>query len=53
MNEIKTLGKKIDIDNLKKDHKKFIKINQLILKTQQRFKSERNNFSLNKLKRFN
>ena len=34
---------KIDIDILKKDHKEFIKSNKLILKTQQRFKSERNN----------
>ena len=29
--------------SLKKDHKEFIKNNKLILKTQQRFKSERHN----------
>ena len=34
---------KIDIDILKKDHQEFIKNNKLILKTQQRFKSQRNN----------
>ena len=33
----------INIDNLKIDHKEFIKNNELIL-TQQRFKSERNSF---------
>ena len=33
----------IDIDSSKKDHKKFIKNNKLILKIQQRFKSERHN----------
>ena len=30
-------------DSLKKDHKEFIKNNKLILKTQQRFKSEGHN----------
>ena len=35
--------KKTDIDSLKKDHKEFIKNNQLILKTQQRIKSKRCN----------
>ena len=30
-------------DSLKKDHKEFIKNNKLILKTQQRFKSEKHN----------
>ena len=36
------LGKsKINVDSLKSDHKEFIKFNKLILKTQQRFKSER------------
>ena len=34
---------KINVDNLKKDHKEFIKGNKLILQTQQRFKSERHN----------
>ena len=33
----------IDVDCLKKDHKEFIKNNKIILKTQQRFKSERHN----------
>ena len=30
-------------DSLKKDHKEFIKNNKLILKTQQRFKSQGHN----------
>ena len=34
--------KKIDVDCLKEDKKEFVK-NKLILKTQQRFKSERHN----------
>ena len=34
---------KIDINSLKKDHEEFIKNNKLILKTQQRFKSEKHN----------
>ena len=34
---------KTDIDSLKKDHKEFMKNNQLILKTQQRNKSKRCN----------
>ena len=43
-NKINHLGKnEIDIDILKKDHKEFIRNNKLILKTQQRFKSERHN----------
>ena len=33
----------INIDNIKKDHKELIERNKLILKTQQRFKSERDN----------
>ena len=33
----------IDVDSLKKDHEEFIKNNKLILKEQQRFKSERHN----------
>ena len=33
----------INIDSLKKDQKLFIKNNKLILKAQQRFKSERHN----------
>ena len=33
----------ITIDSLKKDHKEFIKKKKLILKWQQRFKSERHN----------
>ena len=55
-NKINYLEKnKIDIDSLKRDHKEFIKNNKLILKTQQRFKSERYNmlmraYNLNKNK---
>ena len=42
--KINYLGKnEINVDSLKKDHKEFIKNNKLILKTQQRFKSERQN----------
>ena len=42
-NRINYLGKKeIDVDSLKEDKKEFIK-NRLILKTQQRFKSEKHN----------
>ena len=33
----------INIDNIKKDHKELLERNKLILKTQQRFKSERDN----------
>ena len=41
-NERSYLGKsKINVDSLKSDHKEFLKFNKLILKTQQRFKSER------------
>ena len=43
-NEIIYLEKnEIDIDSLKRDQKKFIRNNTLILKTQKRFKSERVN----------
>ena len=35
--------KKIGVDSLKEDQKEFVKNNKLILKTQQRFKSERHN----------
>ena len=34
---------KTDTDSLKKDHKEYIRNNQLVLKTQERFKSERHN----------
>ena len=34
---------KTDIDSIKENHKEFIKNNKSILKTQQRFKSERHN----------
>ena len=34
---------KIDVDSLKEDHKEFIQNNKLMLKTQQRFRAERNN----------
>ena len=41
-NKVKYLEKnEINIDSLKKVHKEFIKDNKLILKTQERFKSER------------
>ena len=42
-NKINHLEEKIDIDSAKKSHKEFVKNNKLILKTQQRFKSERFN----------
>ena len=43
-NKIKYLEKnKINIDSLKRNHKKFTRNNKSILKTQQRFKSERHN----------
>ena len=35
--------KKIDVDSLKEDQKEAVENNKLILKTQQRFKSERHN----------
>ena len=42
--KIKYLEKnKINIDSLKRNHKKFTRNNKSILKTQQRFKSERHN----------
>ena len=41
-------NKEIDINNVKKDHKEFIKNNKLILKTQQRFKSKRHNVFIKK-----
>ena len=44
---------KIDLDSLKKYHKEFIKNNKLILKTQQRFKSERHNIFTNKINKNN
>ena len=45
-NEISYLEKtEININSLKKDHKEFIKNNKLILKTQQRFKSEKHIFT--------
>ena len=36
---------KIDVENFKENHKEFIKNNEIILKYQQRFKSERHNDS--------
>ena len=49
-NKIKYLEKsKINMDSYKKDHKDFIRNNKLILKTQQRFKSEGIMFLLKKL----
>ena len=44
-NKIKYLEKnQLDINSLNKNHKTFIRKNKSILKTQQRFKSERHNF---------
>ena len=37
--------KKIDVDSLKEDQKELIKNNKLVLKTQQRLKSERHVFT--------
>ena len=42
-NKIKNLENKIDVDSLKKNYKELIKNNELILKTQKRYKSERRN----------
>ena len=43
-NKINYLEKnEINVYNLKKDHKKFIKSNKLLIKTQQRFKNEKRN----------
>ena len=43
-NKINHLEKnKIDLDSLKNDHKEFIKNSKLILKTQERFRSENHN----------
>ena len=43
-NEINHLEKnKFDVDSLKEDKKEFIKNNKLILKIQQRFRSEKHN----------
>ena len=43
-NKINHLEKnKIDADSLKEDQKDFIKINKLVLKTQQKFRSEKHN----------
>ena len=41
--ENKPSGNKIDIDHIKENYKEFIKTNKSILKTQERFKSERYN----------
>ena len=40
--KVNCLSKKFDVDSLREDKKEFAK-NKLILKTQQRFKSERHN----------
>ena len=49
-NKINHLEKnKIDIHNFKKHHKEFIRNNKLIIKTQQRFKSERHNVFTEKI----
>ena len=52
-NKINHLEKfKIDAVSFKEVHKKFIKNNKLILKTQQRFKSERHNFFTKEINKF-
>ena len=43
----------INVDSLKTDHKEFIKNNELILKTQQRFNSERHNVFIEEINLFN
>ena len=51
-NEINYLEKyEINVDSLKKDHKEFIKNNELLLKKQQRFKSETHNVIPKKIKK--
>ena len=43
-NKINHLEKnKIDVDSIREDQKEFIKNNKIILKTQQRFRSEKHN----------
>ena len=43
-NKIEQLEKnKIDVDSIKEDQKEFIKNNKLVLKTRQRFRSEKHN----------
>ena len=52
-NGIKHPGKnKVNVDVLKKDCKEFIKSNKLILKTQQRFKSQRHNVFTGEINKF-
>ena len=51
--KISYLGKnKINIDSVKKNHKQFMRKNKSIIKTQQRFKSERHNVLTEELIRF-
>ena len=40
---------KVAVDSLKEDHKDFIKNNKLILRTQQRFRSEKHNVFIEKI----
>ena len=44
--------KQIDVASLKEDQKEFVKNNKLILKTQQRFKSERHNRSIDSIETY-
>ena len=44
--------KQIDVASLKEDQKYFVKNNKLILKTQQRFKSERHNRSIDSIETY-
>ena len=39
----KVIKNEVDVESLKKYHKKFMKNNKLIVKTQQRLKNERHN----------
>ena len=46
-----TKKKRKEVDSLKGNHKEFIKNNKLILKTQQRFRSEKHNVYTKEIKK--
>ena len=49
-NKLNHLGKSnIGLDSLEEDQKEFIKYNNIILKTQQRFRSEKHNIFTEKI----
>ena len=49
-NKLNHLGKSnIGLDSLEEDQKQFIKYNNIILKTQQRFRSEKHNIFTEKI----